>query len=683
MAHKRRRASARDARGGADRANPAPQSRRERRALWLALAVAAIAVASYANTFANGFVLDDVRAIVENPLIRDLGNTGELFRTNYWGAGEPGVTGLDPGLYRPLTVLTYALSYQVWGLEPTAYHVANVGLHAATSVLVFVVAVDIVGSVVPAFATAAVFAVHPIHTDAVASVVGRAEILATFFFLIAFRVARRARQDSSPIATQRRAWTLNRATAAFVVAGLYFLALLAKESAVTLPAVLALDDWFHREELRPGGATPTRAIFLRYSPLIAALVVYLALRSQVVGEHGVWPGFTGATVGDRLLTASRVLFEYLVLFVFPRRLLADYWTTDVPIAHSLLEPLVIVSIATWIAIAALVATKLRKDRLFQFSTAWFFVTILPVSNLFFAIGVAKAERILYLPSIGLCLLVGWASLRLSRMTQQAWVPATALAIIVVVFGLRTLRRNLDWKNNLTLALVTLETSPRSPLMNSIAGTEYASRGELERATQYGEAVVREAPSVAQGHLQLAKLYLDRGVVPRSISEYSAALRLAPDNLEAHNNLGLAYLRTGQTDSALAHFQASRRINPNSVQPRINLGMAYSTLGRLSDAEAELDAALRVNPNSQEARINLGAVYLKQNRLDDAAGQFKSAVDINPRNPEAHNNLGYVYLQKGLVSEAIDQFRMALSLRPGYANALGNLDRALKQQRASP
>jgi tetratricopeptide (TPR) repeat protein len=651
--------------------------------LWIGLAVAVIAVFSYANTFANGFALDDVRAIVENPLIRDLGNTAQLFRTNYWGAGlEPGVSGLDPGLYRPLTVLTYALSYQVWGLDPTAYHVVNVLLHAVTSVLVLVIAFDLIGSAMPAFGAAAVFAVHPIHADAVASVVGRAEVLATFFFLLAFWVARRSRTGFAET-TAKSGWGLNPFASAAVVAALYFLAVLAKESAVTLPAVIALDDWFHREDLRRSHSGVTRAALFRYVPIVVVLIAYLALRAQAVGgQHGVWPGFTGVTLAERLFTASRVLFEYLMLFAFPRTLLADYWTTDVPIARSLFEPLVMVSIATWIGIGALFATKLRKDRLVQLSAAWFFVAILPVSNLFFAIGVAKAERILYLPSVGLCLVVGWALLRLSRLTIQSWIPATAVTIVLLALALRTLRRNRDWKDNLTLALATLEVSPRSPVMNSMAASEYAARGDLERAIRFSEAVVRETPAIAQGHLQLAKVYLDRGMLMQSAAEYTKALRLDPNNLEAHNNLGLAYSRMGRMDSTLVHLQASQRINPNSVEPRINLGMAYSALGRLPEAEAELIAALRLNPTSAEAHINLGAVYLKQNRLDDAASQFKAAVDINPRNPEAHNNLGYVYMLKGMLSDAVDQFRTALTLRPGYGNAAANLDRALKQQRTS-
>jgi tetratricopeptide (TPR) repeat protein len=647
------------------------------------MAVAAIALFSYANTFGSGFVLDDVRAIVENPLIRDLGNTAQLFRTNYWGAGDPGVGGLDPGLYRPLTVLTYAVSYRLWGLEPMAYHVVNVVFHAAASALVFVVALDLVGTIMAAFAGAVVFAVHPIHTDAVASIVGRAELLATSFFLLAFWLARRARQAASRTTTEPGGWTRNPVASALLVPALYFLALLAKESAVTLPALLALDDWFHREEFRRGRTNVTRAALLRYAPLGVVLLAYLALRSQAVGQHAVWLGFTGVAVGERILTASRVLLEYVLLFVYPRRLLADYWISEVPIAHSLLEPLVLLSVATWVAIAALVATKLRKDWLLQFSIAWFFVTILPVSNLFFAIGVAKAERILYLPSVGLCLVICWAWLRVSRARIPSWIPATALAAVVVALALRTLRRNLDWTDNLTLALATLETSPRSPLMNAIAGKEYAARGDLERATRHAELVVRESPSVAQGHLQLAKFYLDRGIPGPSIAEYGQVLRLDPNNLEAHNNLGVIYLRTERMDSAVAHFQASKRINPNSAEPRINLGIVYSALGRFAEAESELVAALRMRPSSQEAHINLGTVYLKQKRLDDAASQFKSAVDINPRNPEAHNNVGYVYLQKGLVNQAIDEFKLALSLRPGYANARANLDRALSQQRTTP
>ncbi len=648
----------------------------------LMIAVALVAAFSYANTLSNGFALDDIRAIVENPLIRDLGNVGEVFRTNYWGAGIPGVTGIDPGLYRPLTVLTYLLTYQVWGLEPGAYHAMNVVLHAAASVLVFVVALDILGSVAAGLAVAAIFAVHPIHTDAVASVVGRAEVLATLFFLLALWLARRARRGESESAPATRK-PLGVVSAALIVGVLYFLGLLAKETAVTLPALMLLDDWLHRDELLRSHGTTMRVLAVRYVPLGVGLLAYLALRSHAVGTHAEWLGFVGVSTGQRILTASRVLLEYVALFVFPRVLRADYWTADVPIAHSLFEPLVLASVVVWIAIAVLAATRMRRDRPFLLSVGWFFITILPVSNIFISIGVAKAERILYLPSVGLCLLVGWGYLKLASGARATWIPATAVAAIILALGLRTLRRNIDWKDNLTLALATLEASPRSPLMNAVAGKEYANRGDLERATRYSEVVVQETPNVAQGHLQLGKLFLDRGFMARGVTEYQEALRLDPSNVEAHNNLGVIFLRTQQPDSAIPHFQASARANPNNAEPHINLGIVYSGVNRLPEAETELATALRLNPNSVEAHINLGTVYLSAKRLDDALTQFKTAVDLNPKGPEAHNNLGYVYLEKGQLAEAISQFRTALGLKPDYANARANLDRALKRQAASP
>jgi protein O-mannosyl-transferase len=639
---KRRRASS----GVQPPPAPRPSSEASGRigGVWPVLALVAIAVIAYANAFRNGFALDDISMIVENPLVRDVGNVREIFTTNYWHRGGVALV-YDPTLYRPLTVFSYAVDFALWGLSPAAYHAVNVALHAAATVVLFLIAAQVFGSLAAAFAAAAIFAVHPIHTEAVTGVVGRAEVLATLFFLMAFWILRqRSAFRVGAMGDASLARTIGRVA---LGALLYLLGLSSKETAVTLPAVLALDDWLHRAELPRDRRSAITVLAMRYGALALVAVIYFVLRQQAVsGTAQIWPGFVGVSAFQRMLTASRVMLEYVGLFVFPRALLADYWKTDVPIATSLVEPLVLASMLLWIGVAALVFRKLRRDTALVFSIAWFFITIAPVSNVLFPIGVAKAERLLYLPSVGLCLLAGWAYGRAESAIRASWAPRLALAAVLAVFTVRTVVRNKDWKDNLTLALATLEVSPSSPLMNDAAAGELVRRGESKRAVELLQVAVREAPDMPliRGHLGAA--YQSQGQIDQAIGEYQEAIRRNPADAESHNNLGVAYLDKRRVEEAVAEFTAAIKINPRYADPHMNLGVIHLDRGQLTDAVAEFSAAVQLNPASAQAHNSLGVGYFRLGQLDRAEEQYREALRLDPDYAAARENLTRLEAARG-------------------------------------
>jgi len=613
----------------------------------LVFVVAALAVLPYINALKNEFVLDDIAIVVENPLIRDVGNVGRIFTTNYWGTGSSDPSIIDSGLYRPLTVFSYAVDYSAWKLDPVGYHAVNVALHAIASVLLFFVALDILASPIAAAATAAVFAVHPTHTEAVTSIVGRAELLAALFFIAAFWFARSRVQEESGVTSVA---PRNRALARAGIAALcYLMGMLSKEIAVTLPAILVLDDWLHRDELRRGGPAMRRFIVVRYAALGAALAIYIALRFHAVAGRGnVWPGFIGVSPGARILTASRVVAEYIGLFIYPHTLLADYWKTSVPIASSVVDPLVLLSLALWAAVAAAAFTKLRSERAALLALGWFFVTIAPVSNVFFPIGVGKAERILYLPSAGLCLFVGWIFVESEKVIRKRWILPVALAPVLFALMARTIRRNTDWHDNLSLALATLEVAPSSPLMNDIAAGEFVKRGQPRRAIPLLQEALRQAPTMPLLLTHLGAAYYAQGQLDQAIAEYTQAITSNPRDADAHANLGVAYLDKQQ----------------------INAGVS------------ELTIALQLNPHSADAHNNLGTVYLDRQQLEAAIAEFNASLRTNPGSAQTHNNLGVALFRQGRFAEAADQYRQALTLRPDYVNARNNLNAVLELQSKS-
>jgi Tfp pilus assembly protein PilF len=524
--------------------------------------VVALAVVAYANALRNGFTLDDIPIIAENPAIQRPGNVGTIFGTNYWSRGGTASLG-DPTLYRPLTVFTYAIDYALMGPRPAGFHATNIVLHVAATVLVFFVAVEVLGGGMAAFATAAIFAVHPVHTEAVTGIVGRAEVLATLFFLAAFLVLRRRPDDD---AGDPRHPSIGRAAAG---AGLYLLGLFSKESAITLPAVLAVDDWLRRRG-RPNARPALGPLARTYGALAVAAAVYFAFRQHAVaGGAQLWPGFAGVTAGQRILTASRVLMEYIALFIFPRTLQADYWKPDVPIATSLGEPLVLLSFVLWAALVVVI-WRARRDAALVVAIAWFFVTVAPVSNVFFPIGVAKAERILYLPSVGLCLLAGWAYGRLETSIRARVAARVVLASVLVALAARSVVRNRDWRDNRTLALATLKSSPSSPLMNDLAAEAYMNSGDPKRAAELLREAVKQAPDMPLIRTHLGLVYYNQGLLNEAVAEYRESIRRHPMEAEAYNNLGVAYARLGQADLAADSYRQALRLNPGYITAQRNL-----------------------------------------------------------------------------------------------------------------
>jgi len=593
-----------------------------------------LAFVAYANALGNGFVLDDIGIIVENPLVRRGADVWTVFTSGYWPTGASGVSA-DPTLYRPLVILSYILNGNGPGLNATAFHAVNVALHLVATALVFLLALRLFESAAASLAATAAFAVHPVHTEAVTGIVGRADVMATVFFLASFLVLRRRATFVDAERSRRLHVALGWSLAGAVA---WLCGLLSKEIAATLPVVLAVDDWLARREFPAQRGATIRVLLVRYLPLGAAAVLYLLLRDNAIaGGSQIWPGFADVSTASRVLTASRVAMEYIGLFLLPFPLIADYWVSEVPNATSALNPGVLASVAVWLAIAVLLRRS-KGDVRIVLPVAWFFITLAPVSNVPFPIGVAKAERLLYLPSVGLCLLVGWLATVTTAHATARNAGRFLLSVAVLVFAMLTVRRNRDWKDNLALAQATLKVSPESPLMNDIAAGEFMKRGEAQRALPLLQEAARQAPKMAFLRTHLATVYSALGMRAQSEAEYLEALRLNPTDADAHNNLGVLYLDTSREQLAIEQFRRAIAIRPNFVDPHTNLGALYFGRGDLNSAAAYLTEAVRLNPNSADARNNFGLVLARLGQRDRAAEQYREALRIDPGHQKARANL---------------------------------------------
>jgi protein O-mannosyl-transferase len=410
----------------------------------LAILVFAVAALLYSPSLANEFAYDDDVIVAGDSRLQDLSLAPRIFTQSYWP--NP-----DVGLYRPLVSLSLAMDWAIVGSEPVWFHLVNLLWNAAACVLAFFA----LASFVPASAAvigAMVFAVHPVHVEAVANIVGRAEVMAGFFCLAAFVIWLRA-QPGRPLSWRRLA----------AVAACYALAVLSKESAIMLPALLVLLDAARAEF----GPSNWRAWFRRHARAVAALgaiaTAFLMVRSAVLG--GVGPGvvdplFEVAVAPDeRIMTALQAWPQVLRLLLIPVTLLPDY-------GPPMIMPVTTLNGAAaagglllgGLVVGGLVALHRGHGRL---SCVLLFlpVALLPVSNLLMPIGVLVAERALYLPSFALALAVAFALPAMSqRHRRMAYVVS---GIVVIAFSARTVHRIPAWETTATVFEALRRDSPES------------------------------------------------------------------------------------------------------------------------------------------------------------------------------------------------------------------------------
>jgi tetratricopeptide (TPR) repeat protein len=673
-------------------------------------------VIAYSNSLQCGLVFDNATIIGRDPRITQTTprNIAAILSGGYRDVSD------NAGLYRPLTTLSYLVNYAVFGngLHPPGYHWVNLALHCVNVALAYALGIAVFGATAPAWALAAIWGLHPLLTESVTNIVGRADLLAAFGVLAGLLCYLKA------ISAQRKrrlAWLAG--IAAAQAAGLF-----SKESAVVLPGIMFLYD------LTGFQRTAWRRRASAYALLALPFPAFFYLRSKV-GLHMLIPfadnPLVHAGFWTARLTAIKVVGCFLGLFLWPARLSADYSYNAVPLfglqlsnwedARAFLAIAVCLGSALLVLILALRARRNEKPMLFFL--AFFFVAILPTSNLIVLIGSIMAERFLYLPSVGLAGFVVAGIYELGQRTplrrparQAAWA---ALGITCIVLAARTYARNLDWRDELSLWSSAVSVSPGSAkahynlakALESMPGRlpeaigEYRASlridpdhadvhdnlanvlvvipGKLPEAIAEYQAALRMAPDRAEPHSDLANaLARISGRLPEAIAEYQAALRIRPDNAEIHYNLAnaLAQLPGGLT-RAMDEYRVALRIDPNHADAHTNLGNALARLpGRLADAIAEYRAALRIEPDSAGAHIALGnALSTSRSGLSEAIAEYRAALKIWPDDAEAHYDLGTALAAiPGRLPEAIAEFESALRTEPNFPEALVNLGNALAQ-----
>jgi tetratricopeptide (TPR) repeat protein len=635
------------------------------------LAVAGLVFVAYSNSFQAALTFDNASAIGEDPRIRAATpeNIRSILSGRYWygNTGRPATT----PWYRPLTTFSYLVNYAVLGNgpRPAGYHWVNLALHEVNVALVYALGVLVLGQTAPAWALAALWGLHPLLTEAVTNIVGRADLLAAFGVLAGLLCHVRG---ASAAGWRRVAWLAG-------LAGAQAVGLFSKENAAVLPGIMLLYDltWPERATWRRR-ATAYAAVAL---PLAAYLYLRSGLQWHPVIEVTENP-LVSAGFWTMRLTAVKVIGKYLWLFVWPARLSADYTYNSVPLFGwrpwnwEDAKALIALAVCLGAALAAvLLAVRWRgTGKPLFFFLVFFFVALSPTSNLVVLVGSTMAERFLYLPSVGLtgCVVAAIYALGQRRFLKRpaaARVAWAALGLVCLAFTARTYARNFDWLDERSLWASTVEVCPGSVRAHYNLGLalEQLPYGLPDAIAEY-QAAVRIEPDFAEAHTNLGNaLARMPGRLPEAIAEYQAALRIRPDLAAAHYNLATTLARMpGRLPEAIAEYQAALRIEPDRADMHDDLANALAqTPGRLPEAIAEYQAALRIEPDRAPVHYNLAnALAQTPGRLPEAIAEYQAALRGEPDFVEAHVNLANTLARvPGRLPEAIAEYEAALRIRP--------------------
>jgi len=557
---------------------------------WGALVL--LAVLPYLNALRAGFTFDDFPYVRENAAITGGFNLTEIIATPLPVLAY---------LYRPLTVLTFAANEAVAPGNALGFHLVNVALHAAVTVLVYCVGVQLF-TARAALIAAALFAVHPLHTEAVTSIVGRAELLAALFGLLALHSAGAA--DAATDGWRKRAWYAGSLLC-------FTAAVFSKENAVmVLPLVLLYRAARRGEPLWRGIYRQVGSLY--WVPYALCIGVFLYFRFLVVGTLAGVPanrlspldnilGFVPWSV--RVPSALGTLWDYFGLLNLPITLSADYSFNQVPVLPNWIDPRCLAGVL--LCAAGVIATVASRPAV-GFSAALPFVAMLLTANVLFPIGTVKAERLLYLPSVGWMLVIG---LLFDRMLGAARYRVVATAVVVLMlfgFTVRTWVRNEDWQDNFSLFASTARSAPDSTKAQYNLGAALQQRGlQTAAVARYRRALAISRDESAQLYIGVA--YEHAGDVDDAIGWYRQALGTELGYHKAHTNLCHVLLSNRRFADANTACRNGLRYWPADANLLKGLGLSLVGLGETDKGIDILGRSLALAPGDEGLRVYIASL----------------------------------------------------------------------------
>jgi len=617
------------------------------------LLVFLVAVFLYGNTLTHEYTQDDAIVIYDNMYTTQgiQGIPGLLTKDTFFGFfKEEGKANLvSGGRYRPFTPVMFAVGWQIFGKSPFIGHLMNILWYGLLGIILYMV---LSRMLIPKKATQAnkmlvllatlLFIAHPIHTEVVANIKGRDEIMALLGSLLAMLWV-----FKNPVK--------NKILSGFLIGVVFFLALMSKENTITFLAVIPLALFLFRN-------ISIGAIAKKMVPVVTATIAFLICRTSVLGfDLGGKPmelmnnpylkvqgnGYVDFSVGEKFGTIFYTLGKYLELLIAPVTLTHDYYPYHIPIM-SFENWQVWLSVIAYVTLLFFAIYRYGKKSIPTFCILYFIITLSIVSNLVFPIGTNMSERFMFMPSVGFALLL---SILLVKYVFKKYgmIPFAALSLVILsLYSVKTVTRNMVWENDFTLFQTDVETSINSAKIQNAAGGSLITKSEKEnnqvvkiqmvdKAITHLTKAISIHPNYRNAYLLLGNAYYYKSNYQKAIEQYNQVLRLNPGNRDGTNNLAVALRDQGRfygekqsnLSKALEYLNRSYEVNPNDKETIRLLGVTYGMGGQHANALPYFKKLVETNPNEVSFVKNLSLAYRNTGDMENADIYQKKALQLDP------------------------------------------------------
>lgn len=653
---------------------PQPQHEKSSRPIYLLIML--FAFLYYGNTVFNDYCLDDAIVITQNDYtLKGLGGIKDIFSTElFTGFFKVKKDLVAGGRYRPLSVATFALEIELFGQNPYISHFINIVLFGLIGILLYKVLLMLFAGYkgskwylnFPLIATL-LYLAHPIHTEVVANIKGRDELLSLIGVLVAFIYILKYIESKN----------IKELVYVFIA---FFAAMFSKEIAVTFLVTIPLAVLFFT-----GARFKTLAMAML--PVLASVLIYFMIRGAVLGDQTakVIPelmndSFLNMTASQKFATIAYTMGIYIKLLFFPHPLTYDYYPYHIPITEWT-DWQAYLSLALVLALAYIALKGIKKRTVISFSILFYAITLAPVSNILFPIGAFMNERFVFVASLGICLVFAWFfTIKLkdyfkNDIKKIKMIPVFII-LIFILFGFKTISRNSDWKNDFTLFTTDVKVSVNGAKSNcsaggklveeaTKAGNEHLRNEYLQQAVRYLNHALEIYPAYGDALLLMGNAWYEYNKNYDSVLvAYKTLLKLNPEHNQVYSNLDIIFRNLDSADYKISVYEDLYKINPNRYEVNYNLGNLYGRFKNdLTKSVYYLKRAVTAKPEAPLALKDLGVAFGVGAQYDSSVFYLKKAAELDPKDPQIYLNIGISYLNLNQKENAITYFKKANELDP--------------------
>lgn len=600
---------------------------------WMLWTIGIVSFILYANTLTHGFVLDDIAVIQENKFVKNgIFGIKDILTTFYW----QGYWNSNSGLYRPMSLIFFAVEWQFMPNSPFIHHFSNVVLYVLNNILLFVLLRNFFKnySYWISFIIVILFAVHPIHTEVVANIKSRDEILCLLFFLLSVY---------SLFCKKEKYWKI--ASVVF-----FLCCLLSKEAGILFLPILAFLSWYEFKN--------TKELVKSVLPHFVVTICWLICHQFIINTSPykrieyTYLDNSLLACGDKLsqlATGFTILGRYICNSFFPVNMSYDYSFNQIPCVGFFSLPF----LGSLFLIFLLLGTAFyyrKKCPIVSFGIIFFFVTIALATNIITLIGTTMGDRLLYTPVLGICIafvFIVFHSFKKMQNYSNSSRIIFGFGLLFLVFFMNSFQRNKDWKSNFTLFTSDINHAPNSARVNF----------------NYSTAFFSELPEdVSEQQSQL----------PTIIEYYNRALRIDPNDKGTLTNLGVCYYRIKDYDNAYSCTSKALQIDPNDATLFRNLADIYSMKLDYNNAVTYYKKCIESKSDNSNTYNFYGSALFNLKRYNEAIIVFEDGLKKQPDHVQMWMNYGNALAISGHLKEAIKAFEKAYALNPNQKQALNCL-----------